>query len=138
MSYYTLFLTLLEVFLLIWSLFTKSGRDSWGWFFNHIVGGAVGQVKPLLDELAPTVAQLAGQLRDALNSHGGGHRFHYRRRFSVASNTSARRLKSAAPVGARRRSLGEEGVTRSDNSPITSAAAEAFAVAFGAGLTARA
>ena len=72
MSYYTLFLTLLEVFLLIWSLFTKSGRDSWGWFFNHIVGGAVGQVKPLLDELAPTVAQIAGQLRDALNSHGGG------------------------------------------------------------------
>lgn len=124
MSYYTLFLTLLEVFLLIWSLFTKSGRDSWGWFFNHIVGGAVGQVKPLLDELAPTVAQIAGQLRDALNSHGGGIVSTIGGDFQSVARTALETQRGALA------SLGE---STPDNA--IDAAAEAFAVAFGAGLT---
>lgn len=124
MSYYTLFLTLLQVVLLIWSLFTKSGRDSWGWFFKNIVGGAVGQVKPLLDELAPTVAQIAGQLRDALNSHGGGIVSTIGGDFQSVARTALETQRGALA------SLGE---STPDNA--IDAAAEAFAVAFGAGLT---
>jgi hypothetical protein len=46
---------LITFLLLAWSLFTPSGRDAWGWFFNNFVAAAIKQAVPLVDELAPTL-----------------------------------------------------------------------------------
>ncbi len=63
-------LELLELALLAWRLFTPSGRDAHGWFFNNIVGGALKQAKPLLTELGPSLQSLVAAFTSAFTTTG--------------------------------------------------------------------
>jgi len=105
-------------------IFTKDGRASVGWLLNNLVGGAIENAKPLLDELAPSLQSLASTVRDAFNTHGSGIVTTIGGDFQAVARTALQTQRGALA------SLGE---STPDNA--LDAAAEAFTVAFGAGLT---
>jgi hypothetical protein len=108
-----------------WSLFTKDGRDAWGWFFRNIVGGALSQAAPLVAELGPAVHDIAVAFSDAITSHGGG----------IAATLGSEFQKVAKTMlDAQQGALASRGESTPDNAIDN--AAEAFTVAFGAGLSA--
>lgn len=70
MAYLKAIYYIATILLLLWSLFTKDGRDAWGWFFNNFVGAALGQASKLIDELTPTLATIADSFITAWNRDG--------------------------------------------------------------------
>ena len=65
-----LILYAIEILGLAWSLFTPSGRASWGWVFNSFVAAAVKEAQPLLDELAPTLGTILTGYVNAFKNFG--------------------------------------------------------------------
>src|SRR5271167_3806860 len=57
-------------FLLAWSLFTPSGRNAWGWFWNNLVASAFLQIQPLLKELGPDLAAIVTAFTEAVSTTG--------------------------------------------------------------------
>ena len=106
------------------SLFTAKGRDAWGWFFNNIVGGALKQATPLVQELAPLLNQIASSLIGAVKTNGGP---------LIATLGTEFQDVAATLLEAQRGALAAAGVSTPENALDNAAAA--FKVAFGAGLT---
>lgn len=110
--------------ILAWSLFTPSGRSSWGWFFNNIVGGALSQATPLVNQLGPDLELIYKSFSNAVNTHSP----------ALTATLGADFQKVAAAVlEAQRDALKTIGESTPENA--LDSAAQAFKVAFGAGLT---
>ena len=115
---------LVTLSILAWSLFTKDGRDAWGWFFSNFVASALKQASPLVKELGPDLEEVYKSFSAAVNSSGPG----------LVGTLGADFQKIAAKVlEAQRHALATIGTSTPENALDT--AAEAFKVAFGAGLT---
>jgi hypothetical protein len=110
--------------ILAWSLFTPSGRDSWGWFFSNFVGAALKQATPLVTELSADLNLVAKSFSTAMNANGE----------TIAATLGTDFQKLAAYVlQAQRGALATAGLSTPSNALDN--AAEAFKVAFGAGLS---
>jgi|ERR1700722_7245383 len=119
-----LILYVIEIGLLIWSLFTPSGRDAWGWFFNNVVASAFKQATPLVEELAPDIEAVAKSFSDAIGTHGD--------QLIGALGTDFQKIATQL-LTAQRGALA--GLGESTPANAIDSAAEAFKVAMGAGLT---
>jgi hypothetical protein len=119
-----LILYLVEIGLLVWSLFTPSGRDAWGWFFNNVVASAFKQATPLVNELSPDLQAVGKSFSDAVGAQADALTGALGGDFQAV----AKRL-----LVAQRGALASLGESTADNA--LDSAAEAFTVAMGAGLT---
>lgn len=121
---WTLIYWLVTLTVLVWSLFTKDGRDAWGWFFNNVVASALKQAAPLVKELGPDLAAVGKSFSDAIGADGD----------AIVGALGADFQKVAIKLlQAQRGALA--GVGESTPANAIDAAAEAFTVAMGAGLT---
>jgi len=119
-----LILYVIEFIVLAWSLFTPSGRNAWAWFFNNVIAAALGQAKPLLAELAPSLASIVAAFADAFSTTGPSLAS------TVAAPAAAFAAKNFATAAANLTAAGE---STADNA--LDQAGKAISDAFGLGMS---